>query len=341
MGSVPRLWIALVLGFLAPLEPRAAIPRPGLGLDLELDAGVPAEARERALVEIRRTGVNVFALSVSWSAAEPQAGRYDLAGIFQSARLLRQSGATVHLDLPIVAGRRRDVPADLERLAFDDARFAARLGQLLSALEPTLLDASTLSLGYGADAYFADEKDELEAFQRLFRGAVEFLKKTAPHLRVGVTTTTPSESAAPAIAAALQEPASVSLFIYAPFQRANPFVHRTPDALDHDWKLLLDRAGDRPIAFPEVSYSSSRENGSSPERQAEFVRRLRRFVASSDGRRLLFARYTAWRDTPLPGSPADTTPVGRRRNAFYANRGLETTDGHAKPAWAEWVKESH
>jgi len=153
-------------------------------------------------------------------------------------------------------------------------------------------------------------------------------------------TATPSESAAPAVATALQEIGSVALYIYAPFQRANPFLHRPPDALDHDWKLLLDRSGGRPIAFPEVSYSSSRENGSSPERQAEFVRRLRRFLAASDGRRLLFARYVLWRDIPAAHSAAEATPAGRRRAAFYANRGLQTADGHPKPAWTEWVKEA-
>jgi hypothetical protein len=339
-----RLWIALALGSLVPqaltpVEPKMSVPRSGLGLDVALDAGVAAEVRQRVLAEIRRTGVNVFSLTLSWSAAEPEAGKYDLGEFVRSARLLRQSGATLHLDVPIVVGPRRDVPRDLETVAFDDARFSARFAQLLAALEPALLDASTISLGYAADAYFADRKEELEAYVRLFRGAADLLKKNAPQLFVGVTTTTPMESATPAVATALQESASVSLYIYAPFQRGNPFLHRTPDTLDRDWKLLLDRSGGRPIAFPEVSYSSSRENGSSPERQAEFVRRLRRFLAASDGRRLMFARYSSWRDTPVPHSSADLTPVGRRRVAFLANRGLETADGQAKPAWTEWVKE--
>jgi hypothetical protein len=324
---------------LTPVEPKASVPRAGLGLDVALDAGATTEVRQRALAEIRATGVNVFALTLSWSAAEPDAGKYELGELIRSARLLRQSGATVHLDLPIVLGPRRDVPRDLETVAFDDTRFSSRLAQLLAALEPALLDTSTLSLGYGADVYFAERKEELEAYVRLFRGTADLLKKNAPQLFVGVTTTAPTESAAPAVTTALQAPASVSLYIYVPFQRSNPFLHRAPDALDHDWKLLLDRSGGRPIAFPEVSYSSSRENGSSPERQAEFVRRLRRFLAASDGRRLMFARYASWRDTPVAHSAADATPVGRRRAAFLANRGLETADGRAKLAWTEWVKE--
>ncbi|HEX7253173.1 MAG TPA: hypothetical protein VF376_09850, partial [Thermoanaerobaculia bacterium] len=191
------------------------------------------------------------------------------------------------------------------------------------------------------DAYFAGKKEELESFLRLVGGVREALAKNAPQLRVGVTTAAPSESVAPEIATAIQEAASVSLFIYAPFERSSPFMHRPPDALDHDWKLLLARAGDRPVAFPEVSYSSSRENGSSPERQAEFIRRFRRFVSAADGHRLLFACYAAWRDAPPIAGPPDATPVGRRKAAFYANRGLQAVDGKAKPAWAEWVKHGH
>jgi hypothetical protein len=333
-------WLGLAIA-VCPLEPAAAPGRSGLGLEVELDASVPADVRQRVLAEIRATGVNVFALSLSWLAIEREPGKYDLGEFLRSARLLRQSGAIVHLDLPIVAGRRRDVPADLDRVAFDDERFQTRLGRLLAALQPALLDASTLSLGYGADAYFADKKEELEAFRRLMGGVRAALARSAPQLRVGVTTAAPGESVAPEVATALQESASVSLFIYAPFERASPFTHRPPDALEHDWKLLLARAGDRPVAFPEVSYSSSRENGSSPERQAEFVRRFRRFLSAADGHRLLFARYAAWRDSPPGASAADATPVGRRKAAFYANRGLQTVDGQAKPAWAEWVKKTH
>ena len=339
-----RIWLAIALaGFaprvLAPLEPTVVPTRAGLGLDFELEPNASPEARQRALTEIRATGVNVFALALSWPAAEREEGKYDLADVIRSARSLRQSGASLHLDLPIVVGRRRDVPADLEKLAFDDERFALRLSRLLTALEPALLDASTLSLGFGADAYFADRKGELPAYKHLFEGARDSLKKRVPRLLVGVTTAAPTESSAPAAATALQEGGSVLFFIYAPFQRANPFVHRPPDAIDHDWKLLLDRAGGRPIAFPEVSYSSSRENGSSPERQADFVRRLRRFVAASDGSRLLFARYATWRDADASRLPPEATAVARLKAAFYANRGLQTADGRPKPAWAEWVKE--
>ena len=324
---------------------RSQSPPPGessplLGLAIEFEKPPSAQIERQALAQVRSTGVSLFALSVSWSAAEPAREQYRVADVTRSARILRQSGASLHLDLPLVSGRSRDVPADLAGFAFDDPKLSIRLGHLLDALRPALLDFSTLSLGYEADAYFADKPEELKAFRRLFDGAVEFLHKLAPHLAVGVTTAAPTESLAPEVAARLHQKSPVLFYIYAPFVRGKPFFHRAPDALERDWKRLLDGAGGRPMAFPEVGYSSAAENGSSLAMQAEFVRRLRRFLSSADGRKLLFARYVGWRDPPPQAYRVDPNApeAARRRSAFLANRGLQGFNGEAKPAWREWVR---
>jgi len=313
-----------------------------MGLAIEFEKPPSAEAERKALAEVRGTGVSLFALNVSWPAAEPAPGQYRLADVTRAARILRQSGATLHLDLPLVAGRARLVPADLSALAFDDPKLSIRLGRFFDALRPALLDFSTLSLGYEADAYFADKPEELRAYRRLFDGAVEFLRKLAPNLRVGVTTAAPTESPAPEVAAALHQRSPILFYIYAPFARDKPFVHRAPDSLEKDWKRLLEGARGRPIAFSEVSYSSASENGSSRELQADFVRRLRRFASASDGGKLLFARYVGWRDAP-PGAvrvePGSSDAL-RRRAAFLANRGLQSADGKPKPAWIAWKNAS-
>jgi len=329
----------LVLAAAAPAGPaRPAPPAPALGVALNLEATSSAAARQEAVEMVRRTGASFFALTVSWSAAEPAPGKYNLAEITRTARLLRQSGATLHLDLPLVTETARDVPADLAGVAFDDPKLSLRLGQLLDALMPALLDFQSVSLGEAADVYFAGKPDELRAYRRLFDGAVEFLAKKAPRLLVGVTTMAPTESPAPEVAAALHAKSPLLLYIYCPFLKDRPFEQRGPDALEKDWPLLVKGAAGRPIAFPTVSYSSSPENGSSPGRQADFVRVLRRFVAKADGRSLLFARYVALRD----GKPEEVVPgapvAQKRRSAFLANRGLETSTGDAKPAWLEWAK---
>ncbi len=326
----------------AAVTPRPEVPRPLLGLAIEFEKTPAASVERRALAEVQEAGVNLFALSASWSEMEPSAGKYRVAELTRTARLLRQSGATVHLDLPLVAARARDVPGDLAGLAFDDARLSLRLGKLLDALEPALADISTISLGYEADTYFADKPEELKAYRRLFDGAVEFLGRLAPRLLVGVTTSAPTESAAPEVAAQLHQRSPVLFYLYSPFVRGRPYVQRDPAAIEADWKRLLDSAHGRPIAFPEVSYCSSAENGSSLEKQAAFVRRMRRFLAASDGRRLLFARYVGWRDPPpeLYRLPPGAPETARRKASFFSSRGLQKSKGEPKPAWKEWIKQA-
>jgi hypothetical protein len=314
-----------------------------VGVVVNVEPSASPAARQAALEMVRRTGANLFALELPWSAAEPSPRRYRVDELTRSVRILRQSGAVLHLDIPLVDETRRDVPADLADVAFDDPKLSLRLGGLLDALGPALLDIQTLSLGDAADVYFADKPDELRAFRRLFDGAVQFLAKKAPRILVGVGTTAPMDSPAPEVAAALHARSPLLLYSYAPFVRAAPFEQRDPSLLDKDWRALLAGAGGRPIAFSLVSYSSSSENGSSPARQAEFVRRLRDFLARADGRALLFARYVALRDEgrdELGELPGDAPAAERRRRAFLANRGLQELDGKPKPAWREWVREA-
>lgn len=336
--------LSSLLFLLAGAAPaNAPAPAPAIGIAVNLEPSASPAARQAALDAVRRTGATLFALELSWSAAEPSPRDYRVAELTRTARLLRQSGAVLHLDLPLVTETGRDVPADLEGVAFDDPKLSLRLGRLLDALMPALLDFQTLSLGEGADAYFADKPEELRAYRRLLEGAVDFLRKKMPRLYVGVTTAAPAESPAPEVAAALHQKSPALFYAYSPFSRGSAFEQREPGALEKDWTQLLKGAAGRPIAFPVVSYSSSAENGSSPARQAEFIRRFRAFLAKADGSRLLFARYVALRDLPpeaVSEPPAGAPAAERRRRSFLLQRGLQELDGKPKPAWREWVRDA-
>ncbi len=311
-----------------------------LGLAVNMPDSAPLVLRQKALEAVRAAGVSLFALELQWPAAEPRPRRYDVEAVTKTARVMRQSGAVLHLDLPLVNGRLRQVPADLATVPFDDPRLSVRLGRLLDALGPALEDFSTISLGNEADSYFSDKPEELRAYLGLFRGAVEFLRKKAPRLLVGVATASPMDSRFPLVAAALHQKSPVLFYLYAPFRPDSPFTHRPPAAIDRDWAAILSGAAGRPVAFTEVSYSAARENGSGPDKQAEFVRRMTKILDRTERAQLLFARYVPWRDPPpppiAPGSPPD--PVSARRAAFLANRGLQKSDGRPKPAWRELSK---
>jgi hypothetical protein len=165
---------------------------------------------------------------------------------------------------------------------------------------------------------------------------------------VGVTTAAPTDTRAPLVEAELHRKSPALFYVYAPFSPAAPFLHRPPETIDRDWNAILAAAAGRPVGFTEVSFSSAPENGSTPEKQADFVRRMRRLAAETERSRLLFARYVPWRDPdpqnqldrrrlhPLP--PGEGAGDEARRAAFFANRGLVKADGRPKPAWREWTR---
>jgi hypothetical protein len=340
LGAV--LLVAMPAAGAPPATAPVSRPRApaALGLAVNMPDFAPVAERQKALEEVRAAGVSLFALEVQWPAAEPRPRRYDVEAVTRTARVMRQSGAVLHLDLPLVNGRLRQVPSDLASVPFDDPRLSIRLGRLLDALGPALADFSTLSLGNEADSYFSDKPEELRAYLALFRGAVEFLRKKAPRLLVGVATAAPMDSRFPLVADAIHQKSPVLFYLYAPFRPDSPFTHRPPAVIDRDWAAVLKAAAGRPVAFTEVSYSSARENGSSPETQADFVRRMKKILDRTDPAQLLFARYVPWRDPPPPtvalGTPPD--PLIARRAAFLANRGLQKSDGRPKPAWRDLAR---
>src|SRR5262249_48484406 len=238
VGSLTPMPVLLVLLLLASVPLRTEKPvtqtaAPAIGIGINIPAAAPG-AGQAALDMVRRTGATFCALEVSWSAAEPRPREYRLEEVVRSARLLRQSGATLHLSIPLVTESARDVPGDLTDTAFDDPKLSLRLGRLLDALTPVLLDVQTLSLGDAADTYFADKPDELRAYRRLFDGAVQFLQKKVPRLLVGVTTAAPTESRSPQVAAELHRRSPVLFYTYCPLvaSASAPFTQRDPEVLE-------------------------------------------------------------------------------------------------------------
>ena len=62
--------LARILALLAAAAlPARDVPRPAIGLAIEFEKPPTAEAERQAYTEVRETGVNLFALAISWSEA--------------------------------------------------------------------------------------------------------------------------------------------------------------------------------------------------------------------------------------------------------------------------------
>jgi len=104
-GRAAGILLAALVASAGPSEKSKPTRPPGVGLAAEPEKSLPAETERKLMVQLRATGVSVFGLSVAWPSAEPAPGKYDVTSVIRAARVLRQSGASVHLDLPLVVGR--------------------------------------------------------------------------------------------------------------------------------------------------------------------------------------------------------------------------------------------
>ena len=214
---------------------------------------------------VRRTGASFFVLELSWSAAEPAPRKYNLAEITRTARLLRQSGATLHLDLPLVTETARDVPADLSQIAVRRseavaaARQAPRRADAGAARRPDAVarrgrrhvfrGASPRSCGPSGACSTAPCSFSRRRRRAFSSGSRRPRREKAPRprspppctpeARFSSICTLPSSTALPSSSATR-----------ALWRRTGRSSSRA-------------RAGGR-SRFPDVSYSSSPENGSSP-----------------------------------------------------------------------------
>ena len=105
MLAVFAVFALAAAGTAGPAASAGPAPKPAppaLGVLVNLEASATPALRQSALEMVRRTGANFFVLELSWTAAEPSPHRYRVEEVTRAARVLRQSGAVLHLDLPLV-----------------------------------------------------------------------------------------------------------------------------------------------------------------------------------------------------------------------------------------------
>ena len=346
VATTRRAVLALLVGARRPRRGARAAgpsPAPALGLDVNLPAGTSAAEQQRAFEAVARgTGVSLYALTRLLDRRGALARQVPGRRAHSARRgCCRQSGALLHLDLPLVVGRARDVPADLDGVAFDDSRLSLRLGRLLDALEPALARRRDALARLRGGRLLRRQAGRAARLPASLRRRGELSREEGSEARGRRDDATrPPRAPRPRSRRRSTSGARSSSTSTRRSSRAGRTGSASPDAIEKDWKAAAVRvAGERLIAFPEVSYSSSAENGSTPEQagrlraaHAEAARGHRRAPAALRALGLLARRRAA--DPPAPQS----AEVERRRAAFFVHRGLQAQDGAAKPAWRAWVR---
>ena len=291
---------------------------------------------------VRRTGASFFALTVSWSAAEPAPGKYNLDGHHAHGAAAAPVGRDAaprpsarDRDGARRAGgprgrrvRRSEAVAATRAAARRPHAGAARLPERCRSAKPPTSTSRTSPTSCAPTAGSSTAPSQ-------------FLAKKAPRLLVGRDDDGADREprAGGRRGAPPKQPASalhlLSLRQGQALRAARPGRAREGLAAARSRARRDGRSRFRPSAIRRRP-----RTGRAPARQADFVRALRRFLAK---RRRADAALRALRRAARRARPTEVAPgasVAQNAGAtpFSRTGACETRAGDAKPAWLEWAK---
>lgn len=292
---------------------------------------------ERAMDLAYDNHCRVVQMGWTWSSLETAPGQFDLTDLSSALAAMSQRGFKVMLNIQVINTNVKETPSDLKGLPFSAPAMITRFQTLLNQLAP-LLDERVVSLSVGneVDVYLASHPEEWSTYRTFYESAVEHLHTLRPGLPVGVCCTYDGTVANRQAVIALNSKSDIWITTYYPF--SNGFTVRNPTAPLTDFPDMIAMASGRPVQLQEVGYPSSRANGSSPARQAEFVRYM--FAAwNNAGDAIPQLSYFGLHDftaRQVRGFLAYYELSNRTFRTFLSTLGLREATGRAKPAWRDF-----
>ncbi len=242
---------------------------------------------DSAMGYARRACMESVPLFVSWRSIEDSAGVFNRTFLDETLRVANFYysffGIPVELQLAPVNTVRREVPADLEAIPFDDPEMIRRFKILLDTLFARIPDLTltTLSIGNEMDGYLGTDMQAYLEYRT-------FLDSVIPHARKRYAALHGDEvlTGTTFMFSGLLNPATKNLcklinsgrdFIAVTYYPLNPdFTMKPPSVVFSDFERLTAEYPDttRPIHLVECGYASSPVCNSSEALQAEFYKNV-------------------------------------------------------------------
>jgi hypothetical protein len=319
-----------------------AVPRLRVGLDPNPKA--TSDYRREAWTEsirlMRSTGATQFHYSQQWSTIEPEPGRYETSEtsfIVEQAERLRLIYA-----FKIIDAGHRTMPQAYQSLSWDSPQMVNAIVRAIEAMAPALGERVwSYSLGNEIDMYFSSRPGEIAAYGRMLEQVKVRVRELHPRASF---TTTFQFSAAPLLRsryAAIVSTLDHVAFTYYPL--AANFTVRPPEVFASDLQTMIAAARPLPMTLQEIGYPTAARLGSSPERQAEFVRLAFEAIRAAGTTQVLAVTYLFQADLPewLVNDLVRAYGVEDENfRAFLSTLGLRDERDRPKPAWDEFVRQA-
>ena len=312
----------------------------------------PQEGLYPALRLVKENNVQVVHTYLQWEHIERTPGeRFWVWHDFLLGYPL-QEGFEVSLVIPVIhTAVKGSIPDDLEELAFDDPEFIQRFTDfVLDVLER--YPVQYLSIGNEVNDYFVDHRTEIPSYERFFIEVKKAIQEQHPEVKVAMTFAYHDAEKTGAIDIIQQlnlgDFLPVTLYLY----NQGFIFNRDPMELESYISKILDLAGDTPIAFAEIGWSTAESLKGSQEDQTLFLQEAFRLLAENHDQ----IEYLAWfalHDNKLETSyESALTFIPHRPDLvqdeafmtvfvdFLNYMGLIESDGTPKEGWESFQEES-
>ncbi len=301
-------------------------------------------------------GMNAYMFAGKWKELEPAPGKFNLQEhLINPLTMLVPRYAQlkgVVMVLQMIDTNWRPMPADLSTKPFDDPAVLQRFDALIDAIaaEPCSKRITHILLGNEVDGYLGQHPEESAAFTTFYKRGVDRIHQRLPGVKVGtIFTASGATRGLPRLFDELNGYSDFVDFTYYPLEgleRGNwsaAWQMRSIERSAADLVHLVTRAGNKPFSFTEIGYSASSLNGSSEEKQADFVREMFRVLDPYQRKgQIAFLLYHAQYDYP----PGVCIPYAKQQGvpsdgvcAFMENLGLRSyLTGAPRKAWDVFVE---
>ncbi len=333
----------------------AANGSPAAGQPLGIQGLFTDNKGSAALERAREAGVTLAIVLGRWD--EPEPGRYNwdnnvdhISGVARHLRYVKHHGfkiaftiANVHMEelqMPeYLRGRPFDDPYVLERWELFLKGFLDRFGSYIDYL----------SIGNEVDWYFSEHKAQFPGYVKFVARASKVVRQAAPHVRLG--TVLRWNSLEPWWSQLEPQLDYLGVTYYAPVSmfgrgRETPLDSNSPAYFAAALAHVLETAGRKKVLITELGCASAPEVNSSPEIQAEFIRRFFRWLDNHRSRIIgvIWEGYQDWNyertKTALEPLLSPELLNNESFMRFLTSLGLRYEDGSPKPGWTAWVEEA-
>lgn len=223
-----------------------------------------------ALTKSREAGGTITLTAPTWREMEPTPGVFEMDGALGGSlyAVTQGMGQAHYLGIQLINTTTRELPTDLQGLAWDDPVLLARFKKLMLALRSKGLVLNGVSVGNEVDVYFDSHPLELPAYLRFLKNAKSAIKALFPGMRVGTTVTFEGLKAGRnTTIGALVNASDLVFYTYYPVVGLQ--LLPLEDASLH-LQAMVTAAQGKPIVLQELGYPASTNLGSSEIRQSMF-----------------------------------------------------------------------